>query len=75
MSDSVLVRPVVGFAPAHRPPASWALAMLGFFVVPASQVVNVALPYIRRDLTSGLTGLQWVCWSRPGSSRALAPRR
>lgn len=35
--------------------------MLGFFVVSLDvQVVNVALPNIRRDLGGGLSGLQWV---------------
>ncbi len=35
--------------------------MLGFFVVAMdSQIVNVALPSIRRDLGDGLSGLQWV---------------
>ncbi|WP_027341578.1 MFS transporter [Hamadaea tsunoensis] len=40
--------------------ALWA-AMLGFFVVALdAQVVNVALPDIRTDLSANLSGLQWV---------------
>ncbi|MFE3178140.1 MFS transporter [Amycolatopsis sp. NPDC059090] len=36
-------------------------ALLGFFVVTLDAViVNVALPAIRADLSSGITGLQWV---------------
>jgi len=36
-------------------------AVLGFFVVTLDAVVvNVALPSIRRDFGSGITGLQWV---------------
>ncbi len=35
--------------------------MLGYFVVALdAQVVNVALPAVRRDLGGGLSGLQWV---------------
>lgn len=47
----------------RRPAISGALAvaMLGFFVVAMdSQIVNVALPNIQRDLGGGLSGLQWV---------------
>src|SRR3954452_8670560 len=36
-------------------------AVLGFFIVTFDAVVvNVALPSIRRDFGSGITGLQWV---------------
>lgn len=35
--------------------------MLGFFVVALdAQIVNVALPAIRNDLSGGLSGLQWI---------------
>lgn len=41
--------------------AALGVAMLGFFVVALdSQIVNVALPSIRRDLGGGLAGLQWI---------------
>jgi MFS transporter, DHA2 family, methylenomycin A resistance protein len=40
---------------------SLAAALLGFFVVTLDAViVNVALPAIRRELSGGMTGLQWV---------------
>ncbi len=45
----------------HACAAALGVAMLGFFVVAMdSQVVNVALPSIRRDFGGGLSGLQWV---------------
>ncbi|MYW96157.1 MFS transporter [Amycolatopsis rubida] len=51
-------------APTRRgshPRAALGVAMLGFFVVALdSQIVNVALPSIRRDLGGGLSGLQWI---------------
>ncbi|SCL39343.1 MFS transporter, DHA2 family, methylenomycin A resistance protein [Micromonospora pallida] len=44
-----------------RPRASLTVAMLGFAVVTLdTQVVNVALPDINRDLGGSLPGLQWV---------------
>jgi DHA2 family methylenomycin A resistance protein-like MFS transporter len=44
-----------------RPRASLAVAMLGFAVVTLdTQVVNVALPDINRNLGGSLSGLQWV---------------
>jgi EmrB/QacA subfamily drug resistance transporter len=40
---------------------SLAAALLGFFVVTLDAViVNVALPAIRRELTGGMSGLEWV---------------
>ena len=63
MSDRGLLvpSPVASAGPAIRARVSLAVAMLGFFVVSLdAQVVNVALPNIRRDLGGGLTGLQWV---------------
>ena len=45
------------------PAPAWSLAaaLLGFFVVTLDAViVNVALPDIRRELGSGMSGLQWV---------------
>lgn len=47
--------------PAQRPRASLVVAMLGFAVVTLdTQVVNVALPDVNRDLGGTLSGLQWV---------------
>jgi DHA2 family methylenomycin A resistance protein-like MFS transporter len=48
--------------PAGRAPGwSLAAALLGFFVVTLDAViVNVALPAIRRDLSGGMSGLQWI---------------
>src|SRR5215212_6004144 len=44
-----------------RPGLALAVALLGFFVVTLDAlVVNVALPAIGRDLSSGITGLLWV---------------
>ncbi|MCI0142069.1 MFS transporter [Arthrobacter bambusae] len=46
---------------AARPRMSLAVAMLGFFVVALdAQIVNVALPHIRDELSGGLSGLQWI---------------
>ncbi len=48
---------------AQNPAAAWSLAaaLLGFFVVTLDAViVNVALPDIRRELSGGMSGLQWV---------------
>ena len=40
---------------------SLAAALLGFFVVTLDAViVNVALPDIGRELTGGMSGLEWV---------------
>ena len=49
-------------SPASPVPGwSLAAALLGFFMVTLDAViVNVALPDIRQDLASGITGLQWV---------------
>ena len=50
-----------GIAAEGRPRASLAVAMLGFAVVTLdTQIVNVALPDIGRDLGGALSGLQWV---------------
>ncbi|WP_433369746.1 MFS transporter [Actinoplanes sp. CA-142083] len=50
---------VAGAAPSAGP--SLIVAMLGFAVVTLdTQVVNVALPDISRDLGGSLSGLQWV---------------
>jgi hypothetical protein len=50
-----------GAPPALRPRASLTVAMLGFAVVTLdTQVVNVALPDINRNLGGTLSGLQWV---------------
>ena len=44
-----------------RPGLTLAAAVLGFFMITLDAViVNIALPTIRRDLGSGITGLQWV---------------
>ncbi len=55
---------VAGPVPRRRRRATsgaLAVAMAGFFVVAMdSQIVNVALPHIQRDLGGGLSGLQWV---------------
>jgi MFS transporter, DHA2 family, methylenomycin A resistance protein len=48
---------------AENPASAWSLAaaLLGFFVVTLDAViVNVALPAIRRELSGGMSGLQWV---------------
>jgi MFS transporter, DHA2 family, methylenomycin A resistance protein len=48
---------------AERPAPAWSLAaaLAGFFVVTLDAViVNVALPDIRRELSGGMSGLQWV---------------
>jgi MFS transporter, DHA2 family, methylenomycin A resistance protein len=46
---------------AQVPGWSLAAALLGFFMVTLDAViVNVALPDIRRELTGGMSGLQWV---------------
>jgi MFS transporter, DHA2 family, methylenomycin A resistance protein len=48
---------------AANPAPAWSLAaaLLGFFVVTLDAViVNVALPGIRRELSGGMSGLQWV---------------
>jgi MFS transporter, DHA2 family, methylenomycin A resistance protein len=48
---------------AAKPAPAWSLAaaLLGFFVVTLDAViVNVALPGIRRELSGGMSGLQWV---------------
>jgi MFS transporter, DHA2 family, methylenomycin A resistance protein len=48
---------------AENPAPAWSLAaaLLGFFVVTLDAViVNVALPDIRRELSAGMSGLQWV---------------
>ena len=46
---------------ALSPGWSLAAALLGFFMVTLDVViVNVALPDIRREMTSGISGLQWV---------------
>jgi len=43
------------------PAATLAAALLGFFVITLDAVVvNVALPAMGRELSAGLTGLQWV---------------
>ncbi|WP_045746659.1 MFS transporter [Actinoplanes rectilineatus] len=48
-------------APPGRARASLIVAMLGFAVVTLdTQVVNVALPDISRDVGGSLSGLQWV---------------
>ena len=47
----------------QNPAAVWSLAaaLLGFFVVTLDAViVNVALPAIHRELSGGMSGLQWV---------------
>jgi EmrB/QacA subfamily drug resistance transporter len=50
-----------GQPPVPAPGWSLAAGLLGFFVVTLDAViVNVALPDIRRDLASGMSGLQWV---------------
>ncbi|GIF23153.1 DHA2 family methylenomycin A resistance protein-like MFS transporter [Actinoplanes tereljensis] len=55
--DPTTTRPVA----AQRPRASLAVAMLGFAVVTLdTQVVNVALPDIARDLGGRLSALQWI---------------
>ncbi|HEY0934755.1 MAG TPA: DHA2 family efflux MFS transporter permease subunit [Trebonia sp.] len=49
--------------PGHGSSPAWSLAaaLLGFFVVTLDAViVNVALPDIRRELSGGMSGLQWV---------------
>src|SRR5215213_2454653 len=44
-----------------RPSLALTAAVLGFFIVTFDAVVvNVALPSIRRDFGTGITGLQWV---------------
>jgi EmrB/QacA subfamily drug resistance transporter len=48
---------------AENPASAWSLAaaLLGFFVVTLDAViVNVALPDIGRELSGGMSGLQWV---------------
>jgi len=53
--------PSVGQAGNRAPGWSLAAALLGFFVVTLDAViVNVALPDIRRELSGGMSGLQWV---------------
>jgi MFS transporter, DHA2 family, methylenomycin A resistance protein len=53
--------PAVGLAGNAAPEWSLAAALLGFFVVTLDAViVNVALPSIRRELSGGMSGLQWV---------------
>jgi MFS transporter, DHA2 family, methylenomycin A resistance protein len=63
VSTSITARVTsAGETPASPAPAwSLAAALLGFFVVTLDAViVNVALPDIRHDLASGISGLQWV---------------
>jgi MFS transporter, DHA2 family, methylenomycin A resistance protein len=68
---SISVSPCLDRAAAPRAPRAararrapgWSLAaaLLGFFMVTLDAViVNVALPDIRRELASGMSGLQWV---------------
>ena len=46
---------------ASWPGVTLAAALLGFFVITLDAVVvNVALPAMDRDLSAGVTGLQWV---------------
>ena len=53
--------PIAGRAENPAPAWSLAAALLGFFVVTLDAViVNVALPDIRRELSGGMSGLQWV---------------
>jgi MFS transporter, DHA2 family, methylenomycin A resistance protein len=53
--------PAVGRAENPAPAWSLAAALLGFFVVTLDAViVNVALLDIRRELSGGMSGLQWV---------------
>ncbi|PWU47367.1 MFS transporter [Micromonospora globispora] len=59
-SPAALTAPAAA-SPAVRSRASLVVAMLGFAVVTLdTQVVNVALPDISRDLAGSLAGLQWV---------------
>lgn len=60
-TDAATAAPARGRAPRHAPTPTLIAALLGFFIVTLDAVVvNVALPTIGHDFSSGIAGLQWV---------------
>jgi MFS transporter, DHA2 family, methylenomycin A resistance protein len=61
IADCTLRAGSQGVDSADAPSRTLMAALLGFFVVTLDAViVNVALPDIRHDLASGMSGLQWI---------------